>query len=462
MENFVRLPADSGGKRLRTVENVINGVEVHQQVMTIADANTPENTQRVDAYGSAFIRYANGGMDFDSFGNTKVSQIRPLGVYMHTTGKLDHLFTENITGTASSTYLPLEKGVRLTVATGGTDKIQRITDKSHVYTAGISNTILITCAMGDLGKAGVVRRWGYGNNNDGLFFELDGTTFSIVQRSSVSGTVVETRVTQNEFNSDKVDGTGTSGFNLILDKANIYWIDFQWLGVGITRFGVYSSLGNKLTLHEFTNANAYSTIYMSSGSLPILFEQYNKAITSSSSEMKIFNSVVMQNNVNHKPLSYYQSTGLINKSISASSAVHVVSLRPKLQDNGLINKTNMMLKRIEMHTTQPVFVMVSKNAVLTGATWTDVQSNNYPKSQITTNASINYSTEGNKGRVLITKIVNGTESIDLTEVFECGKECLSLDANGAQTHAITIAVMPVSYSTTFNVFADVAWNEVHL
>jgi hypothetical protein len=107
--------------------------------------------------------------------------------------------------------------------------------------------VMQTIQIGDTGKANVVRRWGYFDEENGLFWELDGTTLYAVQRSSTTGSVVDTRVAQANWNRDSLDGT--IRYDLDVTKTNLYWMDFQWLGVGIVRFGVYENDGTKTTCH---------------------------------------------------------------------------------------------------------------------------------------------------------------------------------------------------------------------
>jgi hypothetical protein len=57
--------------------------------------------------------------------------------------------------------------------------------------------------------AGVRRRFGIFDENNGAYFEDDGV-YSCVLRSKATGSVVETRVTRDNWNGDKLDGTGPS------------------------------------------------------------------------------------------------------------------------------------------------------------------------------------------------------------------------------------------------------------
>jgi hypothetical protein len=68
-----------------------------------------------------------------------------------------------------------------------------------------------------------------------MYFEIDDTTAYFVERSLSTGT--ETRVAQEDWNIDKLDGTGVSGITLDITKAQILWMDIEWLGLGTVRIG---------------------------------------------------------------------------------------------------------------------------------------------------------------------------------------------------------------------------------
>lgn len=94
----------------------------------------------------------------------------------------------------------------------------------------------------------------------------------VVQRSSVGGSVSESRVAQASFNRDSINSNGGSGFNIDTTKANIYTIDFQYLGVGFARFGTVGSDGSLIAAHMIENANNNTGLYMLTAMLPFRVE----------------------------------------------------------------------------------------------------------------------------------------------------------------------------------------------
>ena len=105
---------------------------------------------------------------------------------------------------------------------------------------------------------GMKSRVGYYDDYNGLFFEYDSlgdngnTGCSIVMRKKAEGT--DLLINQQEWNIDKMDGTGNSGLKLDWTKVQLFIIDMEWLGIGRVRFGFYA-YGQIQYCHEITHIN---------------------------------------------------------------------------------------------------------------------------------------------------------------------------------------------------------------
>jgi len=95
---------------------------------------------------------------------------------------------------------------------------------------------------------------------------------------NISKTIDET-VTQSEFNLDKIDGTGPSGYNIDLTKMQMFYIDYTWYGAGFIRYGIRGPRGNILYVHKSPNNNLNAEAYMRSGNLPARYESSTMAVT---------------------------------------------------------------------------------------------------------------------------------------------------------------------------------------
>ena len=77
---------------------------------------------------------------------------------------------------------------------------------------------------------------------------------------------------QNEWNIDRCDGTGKSGYDLDVTKMQMFYIDYSWYGAGFIRWGFRATDGNVIYAHKIPNNNFNTEAYMRSGNLPARYE----------------------------------------------------------------------------------------------------------------------------------------------------------------------------------------------
>lgn len=242
-------------------------------------------------------RLTASGTATDAFGRLRVSNPLTLFDSFHRyqdNGK----FVTSTSGTANTEYKVNESVVDMNVGTTSGDKCYRESRRVFAYQPGKSLLIMNTFVMNSQ-KANLRQRVGYFNTQNGVFFENDGTGNYIVLRKYTTGSVVETRVAQVDWNVDKFNGTGQSNQtghpdrgNLDISKANIFWIDIEWLGVGDVRCGFVVD-GLMVPAHTFHNDNLSTTTYMTTAILPIRYEIENTGTTASASKMKQICSTVV-------------------------------------------------------------------------------------------------------------------------------------------------------------------------
>lgn len=206
----------------------------------------------------------------DAFGRLRVSN--PLTLFDTQSRYFDHdLFATKVTGSGTSTYNANSSTFLLNV-TGSGDSVVRETYKTFIYQPGKSLLVLNTFAMNNP-TASLTQRVGYFSSQNGIFFEVSGTTLNMVIRSYSSGSIVEDRIPQSSWNGDKLNGTGASGITLNVALTQIFWSDIEWLGVGSVRTGFVIN-GQFITCHTFNHANqaGNTTTYMSTATLPLRYE----------------------------------------------------------------------------------------------------------------------------------------------------------------------------------------------
>ncbi len=242
------------------------------------------------ASGSSFYVQP-GGMAGDAFGRTRVSA--PLTLFDSSHRYNDNGLWSTSTGTGGTYAFNENQGlVDLNVTTASGAEVIRETNKVCSYQPGKSLLVMSTFVM-NTAKGNLRQRVGYYGTANGMYLEVSGTTEpTFVERSSVSGSVNETRVAQANWNIDKLDGTGQSGFTLDISKAQILWFDIEWLGLGTVRAGFIIN-GAFVHCHSFHHANLITSTYITTASLPLRYEITNLDTTASSSTLKQVCSTVL-------------------------------------------------------------------------------------------------------------------------------------------------------------------------
>jgi hypothetical protein len=201
-------------------------------------------------------------------------------------------FSYAIGGSGSYTYLTNESAIRLTVTGNLGDYVYRESKRVMAYQPGKSLLIMMTFAFSNP-VSGLRQRVGYFGTNNGIYLEHDGTGLFLVLRSYVTGSVDNSRkVAQSDWNGHKFNGSTFYQRNLDVTKANIFWMDVEWLGVGDVRCGFIVD-GVPVVAHVFHNDNLNSTTYMTTAVLPIRQEIENTGNTGVSSNMRVICSTVI-------------------------------------------------------------------------------------------------------------------------------------------------------------------------
>jgi len=88
---------------------------------------------------------------------------------------------------------------------------------------------------------------------------------------------VDERVPQKSFNYDTINAHGPSGYNVRLQRMQMWGIQFSWYGAGFADFMIRGPLGNFVRAHRFANHNVNTEAYLRSANLPARYEVDNCA-----------------------------------------------------------------------------------------------------------------------------------------------------------------------------------------
>ena len=346
------------------MDNLVNILRLYfNQLDTLLGQIVDASPVNVQFYGTAL----------DAFGRARFSQPYTLFDSQNRYEKND-LFSETTATGGTVTYTANESTVNLNVTTSSGSEVVRQTYRSFSYQPGKGLLVMNTFVM-PAAQASQRIRIGYFNTENGVFLERDGTTVYIVRRTYVSGAAVDTRVAQSDWNGDKLDGTGDSGFTLDLTKAQIFWEDFEWLGVGSVRAGFVID-GQTIICHTFQNANSLTSVYMTTAILPVRYEITNTGATAATATLKqICSTVISEGGYEKKVVPTVVRMTAANTNIG-SAFVPLMSIRLASGRTGAVVVPD-GYSVLPTSTSSVTFEVVAvKNPTLTGASWGATDSTN--------------------------------------------------------------------------------------
>lgn len=326
-----------------------------EQIVTASPVN-------VNFYGSAL----------DAFGRARFSSPYTLFDSQNRYQK-NSLWSETTAGSATITYTANESTVNLNVTAASGDEVVRQTYRSFSYQPGKSLLVFNTFVM-PTASANQRIRLGYFSTQNGVFLQRDGTTVSMVRRTYVSGAAVDTVVNQADWNGDKLNGTGDSGFTLDLTKAQIFWQDFEWLGVGSVRTGFVID-GQVIICHTFQNANNLTAVYMTTAILPLRYEITNTGASTAATLKQICSSVISEGGYEKKVALQTARMTTANTAIS-TSFVPLVSIRLASGRTGAVVVPDGYSVLPTSSSATTFEVVLVKNPTLTGPSWAATSSSN--------------------------------------------------------------------------------------
>jgi len=129
----------------------------------------------------------------------------------------------------------------------------------------------------------------------------------------------DTKIPQSQWNIDRMDGTGPSGFNLDFSRIQMAYIDYAWYGAGAVRFGFKDDRGIVKYSHKFKHSNIERIAYMRSGNLPARYEVENTGESTYSPRLAHWGTSVIMDGAFEDDKAYFfsQSSEAINPTGSA-------------------------------------------------------------------------------------------------------------------------------------------------
>ena len=280
----------------------------------------------------------------------------------------NNIFDEQVVSGGNTTDITNQASIEMNTTSTIGSKVIRSTYRYFPYFPGRGTTVLFTGNFKGA-TAGIRKRYGYFDDKDGMYFELNGSTFNVIRRSYVTGSPVNDVVSQANWNTDTLDGTGPSGETFNLSGQTIFFIELLWLGSGPVHMGCY--IGNKkIYVHKFQASNALSEVWASTASLPIRAEIENLSGNQASTLRLTCMSIIYEGEI--EPESgldhFHISSDLDEKTVTTDTPVWSIRLNPNTNRSMIIP---VLMNIIMTSGTKVLYWKLIKNATLTGASWSN-------------------------------------------------------------------------------------------
>ena len=343
---------------------------------------------KVNTTGVNIVFPDNSG-NLDAFGKLRVSMPHTLFDSKTLHNKSSLFWSQTAIGTGIVQFTgEIDASVTLSAAAIN-DYAIRQTSQRFNYQPGKSQLAIFTGLLSPVSNA--IKRYGLFTSltaapytpNLGLYFETqtDSTSSIAVVQNNGTNLVPSVSARRENWNIDKLDGRGVSGKTLQLSAANIFLIDFEWLGVGRVRFGTVID-GQVCYCHQINNAGNVQGAYIKSPNLPVRAEI--RQTGAGTATMKMICSTVMSEGgadftgVTRSVDTGGSATGIAITTSNTRRALIGVRLQSQKLDsvNEVLNASAVPLPQ-SSSTHAPYRYEIVSNPVLGGSaiTWTSVDAN---------------------------------------------------------------------------------------
>jgi hypothetical protein len=299
--------------------------------------------------------------------------------------------------------------IQSSTAINGTATIQ--SKDSLRYVAGRDAEMMVTTIFTQ-GVVNSYQRVGLFDTADGFYVGFEGNVFGVTIRNNG----VNIFIPQSNFNRDKIDGSGVSGFNFNPIFMNLHRISYGYLGVAPIYFEIFMGASKGWQVYHIHDvANTQTGTHIQKPYLPIRAEVAN---TGNNTNIVLKSGSVYAGVIdgNHNAIdsSSREFTQRISKTVNNTTAPLMVFNNQTLY-GGITNKIADLLLKVGFSTnsgTTLVSIALYKLAVVpTGGVWSDVDTAN-SNMRVNSTATIN---------------LTGAQILDAWELTETDSKDIEVD-----------------------------------
>jgi hypothetical protein len=306
-------------------------------------------------------------------------------------------------------------------------------------------------------KTNLCQRIGYFGADNGMYLELDGDTLYFAERSLSTGTT--TKISQHNWNIDTMLGAGhlnPSGVTLDISKAQILWMDIEWLGLGTVRMGFVID-GKFIHCHSFHHANIIESTYITTASLPVRYEIANTGITTSVSNLKQVCSTVISEG-GYELRGIQQAVGIpitTPRTLTTAGTFYpIISLRLKTSPNFLDAIVILTALSVMPIATGAYNWQIRASGTTAGGTWVSAGDD----------SAVNYNITGTSytgGRILGSGFFNASnQGVTQIDILKEALFKFQLERNGLTSTPFEITLVVASNGNGDTVVASMDWEEI--
>ena len=366
-------------------------------------------------------------------------------------GDEPEVWDESVANGANSEFDQYEGGVNLRVSNTAGSEIIRQTRSVVRYIPGRQNELIGSLRL-NTPQAGIRRRVGLFDANNGIYFEDDGGTYSCVVRRGTATGNEEIRVTRDNWNVDKLDGTGPSGYTANAEAMQMFTFDYEWFGAGQVEWN-WIIENNKIPIHRHDTGNIRAHSWSNTPSLPYRLEMTNTTGATGTHEFLQGGFCIMaEGTVGPIGRRRNASSPITGRTMSLANTFYpILSLR--LDPTQLTAVIQILEFQCATLDNTNVFYKIVRDSTLTGASW---QSLDRSSAQYDISATANTTA----GTTVTEGFINGTNQGQQNKLADQGLSYTQIARNDIGTTSQVYTFYVAATNANKKAFVSIDWIEL--